>query len=610
MSFEMRFLGLLACTFVIICAGCTPAIDPVLDVIDSDLKKTKINDLSRTMDFISSEIRFSQSEFRDKISTGLNRWVSYSSDQIEEIEWENDLLSKPLFEANESLAMLERNDEFSFLSTDAYYLQESAWVTQIVDRVAESQQLNAFELYRLAAGNYKPDDEVENPLAEVMKILHPNLNDEQAVELANSLKIFDWIVRNIQLLPELNQSEVERKASRLNDNVESLAAAGVPGLGYQRYPWQTLLYGRGDYVERAKLMTLGLRHLGLDSVVLATKSRDGAAKPWAVAVPIGDQYYLFDTKLGLALPGVKMGSIATLADVRANPELLTSLDLTNQESLEDDTEYWVTPDQIKDLEALIYVSPESVSRRMFALESSLVGDARLKLAFTVDEIAGRIPPADGLEVKAWDIAFKTHQFRQAVREALEQTSNNVLADKLQWHYADEAYVDNFIVYRTSRARFFKGKFSLDPEGYSLSALQSCQRLNYTDEDIENLGSDEKQQRRLGIRKDADQDAQSFDLEVSSVQNQMRLIRRDAGFFLSQCLFDNGSMNASANWLEILRDEEDAERWDDGVTYLLGRSLEKLGEYDRAIEVLSDQKLTQSHGNLIRVRMLKELISKL
>ena len=67
--------------------------------------------------------------------------------------WENDLLSKPLFEANESLAMLERDDEFSFLSTDAYYLQESAWVTQIVDRVAESQQLNAFELYRLAAGN-------------------------------------------------------------------------------------------------------------------------------------------------------------------------------------------------------------------------------------------------------------------------------------------------------------------------------------------------------------------------------------------------------------------------------------------------------------------------
>ena len=91
---------------------------------------------------------------------------------------------------------------------------------------------------------------------------------------------------------------------------------------------------------------------------------------------------------------------------------------------------------------------------------------------------------------------------------------------------------------------------------------------------------------------------------------MELIRRDAGLYLSQCLFDNGSMYAAANWLNILKNEDAGGRWADGVNYLLGRSQEKLKDYDQAIEILSDQKLVQSHGNLIRVRMLKELISQL
>lgn len=610
MSFERRFFGLFLAAIVTVCAGCTPPTDPMLDLIDSDLKKTKIDDLSRTMDFISSQVRYEQKEFRDKVSTGLNRWVSYSDEKLNDIVWKDDSLAKPLFESNSSLPMLERHDEFSYLNTDAYYLQESAWVTEIANRVMDAKNLSAFELYRLAAGNYKPDADVENPLAVVMEKLHPDATDQQAQQLANALQVFDWVSRNIQLLPESNLSEQEAEDAKLKEGEASLAASGVPGTGYQRYPWQVLLYGRGDYVDRAKLLMLGLHHANIESVMLATKSESGDPTPWVVGVAIGDDYYLFDTKMALPIPGEKPGTIATLADVRKNPELLTSLDLTNEESLEDDTDYWVKPDQVKDLVGLVYVTPESISKRMLALESSLVGDFRLKLAFSGDDIASRIPKSEGVEVKAWGIGFETHQFRQAVREALEQTSNNVLSDKLRWHFTDESYIDDFIVYRTARARFIKGKFSLDPTGYYLSAIQSCQRLNYTDKDIANLGSDKTQQARLGIRKDETQDAQAFTRQVQSVQQQMRLIRRDAGYFLSQCLFDNGSMNAAANWLAILESKEDAERWKDGVTYLLGRSLEKLQEYDRAIEVLSDQKLEQSHGNLIRARLLKKLIAEL
>lgn len=609
MRFEQRFFAMLVLAFGVLLSGCTPPEDPVMDMIESDLSKTKVDDLSRTMDFVFSEIRFSQKEFKNKVATGLNRWVSYSTDKLDRIDWQVDSFSQPLLEANETLTMLQRNDEYSFLSTDGYYLQQSAWVGEITDRVVASKQLNAFELYRLAADNYRPDEDVDEPVKEVVKKLNPGLDDQQAQDLTASLKVFDWIVRNVQLLAEPELSDDDKDEARLNDN-SSDAAAGIPGLGYQRYPWQVLTYGRGDYVERAKLMMLALRHLGLDSVMIATRSAGGETRPWVVGVPIGGKYYLFDTKMGLPFPGKNPGSIATLDEVRSNPELVSSLDLTTDESLEENTQYWVKPEQLDQLDALIYVSPESISRRMLGLESSLIGEERLTLVYTADDAAARLPKVEGLKVDAWDIAFQTHQFRQAVREALEQTSNNVLIDKLAWHFFDEAYIDNFVVYRTARARFFKGKFKTDREATLRNAVESCQRLMYTDTEIDNLGSDKKLQRRLGILKEADQSAQSFLQEVQSVQQQMRLVRRDAGFFLTQCLFDNGSVNAAANWLLVLREEEDADRWSDGVTYMLGRAYEGLKQYDEAIETLSDPQTTQAHGNLIRVRMLKQLISKL
>lgn len=590
--------------------GCTPPNDPMIDMLESDLKKTKVDDLSRTMDFIFAEIRFEQKEFKDKLATGLNRWVSYSGQKLtdERVKWEADSLSKELYEENETLSMLARDSEFSFLTTDAYYLQEAAWVSQVANRVAESTQLKPFELYRLAADQYTPDEDVADPVLEVVKKLHSGLGDDQAIELTTSLKLFDWVCRNIQLLPGEEVAEEDMEDVALNTKSGDPASKGIPGLGYVRYPWQSLMYGRADYVERAKLFISMLRHLDINAVMLQSKSE--GAVPWTVGVAIGDEYYLFDTRMALPIPGEKLGTIATLSEVRANGELISGLSLTNEESLEENTSYWVKPEDLKELEALIYVRPEAGSKRMFALEQSLIGDTKLPLAYSGDSVGASLPKIEGVENKSWGISIKTHQFRQAVREALEAVSNDVLRDKLRWHYIDEAYIDNFVVYRTTRARFFKGKFVTDPNANMMNAISSCQRLMYDDADIDSLGSEKRLQKVLGIRKEADQSAQSFLQEVESVQNQMRLIRRDAGFFLSQCLFDNSSVNAAKNWLNVLKDEEDAERWSDGVDYLLGRSLEGCKEYDEAIKVLSDTKSNQALGNIVRTRMMKELIKKL
>ena len=590
--------------------GCTPPADPMLGMLETDLKKTKIDDLSRTMDFVFSEVQFEQKEFKDKLSTGLNRWISYSDDKLSRVNWSLDSLSQPLLDNNESLAMLAQNEEYSFLGTDAHYLQESAWLGQIVDRVVSSDLLSGFELYRLAADGYKPNEDTEDPLLEVVSKLHPDLEPENAQKLTDSFKLFDWIIRNIQLV-ENSSSDLDEDgidAAALNKSAGTLAQRGISGVGYERYPWQTLLYGRADYAERAKLFMLALRQLNIDSVMFMPAAE--GSQPWAVGVAIGDDYYLFDTKLGLPLPGEKTGTIATLSQVRQDTSLLSRLDLTTEESLKDDTQYWVKPDDVKTLVGLVYVTPESISKRMLALEQSLIGETRLTLAFNGDGIKERLPSVEGVEIKSWDIAIKTHLFRQAVREALGQQSSSELRSRLRWHFQGESYIDNFVIYRTSRARFFKGKFQTQKRARSLNAIESAKRLMYSDSDLEAVATDKDLQRLLGIRKDDNQSADQFLTQVRSVQDQMRLMRRDAGFFLTQCLFDNSSVNAAKNWLNVLKDEDDVERWSDGVAYLLGRALEGCKEYDEAIEALSDSGSTQAHGNIIRKRMLSELVEKL
>jgi len=193
---------------------------------------------------------------------------------------------------------------------------------------------------------------------------------------------------------------------------------------------------------------------------------------------------------------------------------------------------------------------------------------------------------------------------------LGQQSSSQLQDRLRWHFQGESYIDNFVIYRTARARFFKGKFEAKKRARTLNAIESMQRLMYGDSDLEAVATDRNLQRLLGIRRDKDQNASEFLAQVKSVQGQMKLMRRDAGFFLTQCLFDNSSVNAAKNWLNVLKDEEDAERWSDGVIYLLGRALEGCKEYDEAIEALGDSDSTQAHGNIVRGRMLKELVDKL
>ena len=612
-------------------AGCTRD-ETFVDYVPTDIAKSKVDDLSRSINFVKSEVRFEQSEFINGVTNGLNRWASYSKEKLVDSSWEADSSLEPLVQQYSELSVAERLSELNFLNTDPYYLQQSYWISLVCERMAASQRYQPFELYRLAADDMNVS-ESDKPLDAIFKQLNGLGSDDDARTLAESAKIFDWVCRTISLESDaaIDESEIDDVA--LNPDKEG-AAAGVPGLGYQRYPWQTMLYGRGDYVERAKLMMLMLRYLEIDSVMIATGDD---AKPWAVAVNIGDEYYLFDTKLGLPIPGEKIGSIATLAMVQKNPKLLTSLDLSTDESLADNTKYWLRPDDLKSLTGLLYASPDSASKRMKALQGDLdveqrkmtakatsqsdsddtqaapTSSNRMLVSYGLEQVKDGLPKIDGVEFKPWDIAFKTHQYRSAIRTAVERGSSED-NEKLGWFYRTESYVNGFRPYRTARGRFFKGKFQVVEDKRSLNALQGWKKLMYSDDDIGNLSTDSDLQRIHGIRQD-NQDSKAFTNTLTSVQSQMRLIRVDAKLFMAQCLFDNSNEGGIRGWLNDLKanstddPDDDNGRWNDAVNYLLARSFESQKLYDEAIEAYQQEGLNQSHGNILRSRFLKQLIKK-
>ena len=226
------------------------------------------------------------------------------------------------------------------------------------------------------------------------------------------------------------------------------------------------------------------------------------------------------------------------------------------------------------------------------------------------EMVQALPKMEGLDAQLWDISFQTHAFRQAVREAVKEASfNDTLQEKLTWHYMEEQYIDDFTLYRTARAKYFNGNFETVKGDAIANSIELFYIMMYEDGTIQKLGTDKNLQTLLGLSS-IGLDFQSFKTRVESVQGQMRLVRRDSGFFLSQCHFDNGNFTTSYNWLNRLRKKSDADRWSEGVGYLTGRCNEARRDYEQAMKDFSDESKTQFHGNLIRARILKQLVDQL
>ena len=161
-------------------------------------------------------------------------------------------------------------------------------------------------------------------------------------DLVRVRRVFDWIVRQIQLVPP-----------------GSLGSPQLPQVPAR--PYDILLRGmatesEGYWAERSWLFMALCRQLGID-VGLVTYSRGNVVEPlavragqgdhgggglsamarqlkpaiiWLSAALVGGQAYLFDARIGLPIPGRDGQGVATLNQALADPAILERMDLPGQ----------------------------------------------------------------------------------------------------------------------------------------------------------------------------------------------------------------------------------------------------------------------------------------
>jgi tetratricopeptide (TPR) repeat protein len=112
------------------------------------------------------------------------------------------------------------------------------------------------------------------------------------------------------------------------------------------------------------------------------------------------------------------------------------------------------------------------------------------------------------------------------------------------------------------------------------------------------------QQAYGVRRELGIDPQIYDRQLQQAQTLMRLGKRTATYWISLIQYDDGRYDTAETWFsKRVLNEEQLSHWEPAARYNLARSVEHLGELERAIELYKTDGDPQEHGNRIRARLL-------
>jgi tetratricopeptide (TPR) repeat protein len=391
-----------------------------------------------------------------------------------------------------------------------------------------------------------------------------------------------------------------------------------------------LLLGRGDYVHRAWIFMLLARQENLNVVLLAVPDKDGphGLRPWLPALVHNDGLYLFDTYLGLPIPGPNQRP-ATLEQVLADPAILEALDTPREP-------YPLARDELQGLVALVEGSPAYLTRRMMAVESRLAGAKKVVLFATPTLQAEKLKGVSGLaEVRLWTHPFEVLQdHRQATPDML-QTVRAARAPFMirfptprmrgrgaaaqeehplfmkeeqggQQAAAQAPLEQNWCSLWTGRMMHFKGTYLSDGaiDGANLQYLT----MIIQDEEIDPLID------RL-IREQRMHDDAMIQQFRAAMREFLPLAKQNATYWLGLIALDRGKHSTAVDYFERARDRERDGPWRYGATYNLARTYEEQAAQShepqaakellkQAIELLEQDDSAQALGNRLRARQLK------
>ncbi len=565
-----RVVPLYACfaLAVLFSLGCRKSNTGIRAVaIDQSIEaaKTKSDHLRDAFRYLNQLNPTNRRQASKEVLVQLNTWIeTVPKDQFQ--------YTTPKLYQNLPSELAQRTDvnnplQLVFDSWDVEYLFQNRLMKQLADWVTTEPVRDDLWLPHIAR-------------------LKTKLSPTEAVQLEEAYKLFDWTVRNIVLEGEAKGVESMQLDPRSFGNSRTLGCAFLP--------WESVLFSRGDFVERGRVFSALARQRGIESVWISLNGTDTSpGYLWALGIPLGDQIYLFEPKLGLPIVDPDTLAFASLQEVRENDRILRRLDLPGQ------FDYAVNPGDVKSFAFMIDALPAAMSARMKVLEKSLLGDERMQLFVDTDAIQAKLAKlAPEHPIALWQVPMLARDMADNVRERLESPSDftaQYVSSYGVWLYETPA--------ATGRFKHLRGVFesNMDEQG-ALAIYISCRLDNET---INRLTYDPDVQKQLGMQRGVTEEMQQFDMRVAQAQIFYRQAKVDASFLLAQLHFDRGNYDATLNWLEkrIFPDPQ-AQQWHATGKYLLGRAYEQLGQLEKVEAAYTYQPSAQEAGNRLRLRYLR------
>ena len=503
-----------------------------------------------------------------------------------------------------------------FFPPDVNYLQEMSWISQIA-RWIQANEVDHRKIW---------DDHIP-----------ASVQREDRAKLQKVLRMFDWTVRNVQLEPLLEYPEVPEGETRTAPEL------GMPGPGYSMAVRDILVFGKGDWWQRARVLALLARQVDVSVVLLGLPAEFGEAKqPWLTACLIGDQLYLLDVKDGLPVLTEDGAAIATLHGLRQNQKYAVTLLPASIEASGEE--------MLSGLVGLIEADVMSVSHRMAILEKYLTGDRQMKLTTMPNTLSRELRTKHAIEKsEIWVPTYEYYAFATALNARISEGDAGVIAflkEKQDYQILEDMYQ-----LKEGRFKSFRGLF----DDFEIGVGQETQRGSKTllmssrlsQDKIVKVTTDRQVQEELGyVRPD--------EMSLTAWQENLRRTKlifvktKDmASYMIGMIHMEQGNYSDAIDWLErrtlqigvddtppasldpnrnpiaqnpsldllsglvgqnstpeVNRLEKSI--YDTSARYNLARCYLALGDYQRAKELLEDDAFdaAQKRGNAKLLRVLK------
>lgn len=529
--------------------------------------------LGEAFDLLSRLVELNQDKAKRQIAYHLNQWAGTRESVAgpgapKILSTINDVLPAEV--------ATERIENDRFVPADVNHLRDCLLFRRIVNWTNTEQR----------------DDPV---LREWISEQEQALGEELGDQLRTASRLFDWTVRNIAF-ETLQQSGGAPPGPALPFGMK------FRGPGYRQSDYYTVWRGTGDALQRAGVFIQLCRQASIPAAVLATQSTEtGELTPWCVGVFIGDETYLFEPGLGVHVPGPDQVGIATLSQARKEAAVVRRLAVPGF------FDYPISKADVQQCIALLNVTPEALSPRMRTLQSGLTGDRRMITYVDADKLAKSIDEAAGVGgVRLWKVPLLAEVYRAIMEKQAEREPMFAFWYLSRWAIMDGGH-DMAQMLSQGRWQHLSGQFEDDEDNNIKGARTLYLAQRAPEFEIADLDIDVDLQKAYGIRRELRTSPEIYRRQIQQMQVMMRLGKRTATYWLSLVQYDDDRLETALSWFETrVLDEEQLSHWEPAARYNMARTLERLGEVDRAIDIYKTVGDPQEHGNRIRARLVAKM----